>query len=344
MVVAEILASDSAQGIVNRFNLPVVKGLLEQAFLLFLLLAGFAVSRSWLRGGSIRAANALPQRATAGGEWRRGAALGWAMLLAAVLPMMLFGSLHPHLDLAPDSWGLAVISVVTLAFSTLALEVAFRGYLLQRLIELVGPSAATDFLAAVYAALSSFEPHSGSLSIAVTFVLGILYSMAYLRTHALWFGWGLHFGWAVAMAVLLGLPVAGLATYNNVVMTDVSGPVALTGGAYGPEAARFSLLVIACAVLALFRITRDYAWEYTHPAIVAAGYPMTVAPPTAHAAMETAAAARPAPLVQILATTPSAPVSPGSPAQLPGHLRPPPGIPGLWPEETARSDSNGSQD
>jgi hypothetical protein len=52
----------------------------------------------------------------------------------------------------------------------------------------------------------------------------------------------------------------------------------------------------------LYSLTRDLAWEYTQPVIVAAGYPMDVAPPAEHIKMEQATA--PA-LVQILATTPS---------------------------------------
>jgi hypothetical protein len=56
----------------------------------------------------------------------------------------------------------------------------------------------------------------------------------------------------------------------------------------------------------LVRVTGDYAWEYTHPPIVAGGYDVTVAPPAAHLAMEQAAQTAPAPagLVQIQPLTP----------------------------------------
>ncbi len=304
--VAQRVASDAAQGIATRLNAPVFEGLLEQAFFLLLLLAGFAVPYGLLRDGSIRTANALPRRATFDEEWRRGAALGWAMLLVAVAPMMLYGSLHPQFWLRPRSWGLELLGAATIALATLALEVAFRGYLFRRLIEIAGPFGATVLMSLAYAVLSSFRPNSTPLSAAVTFLAGVLLSMAYLRTYALWLGWGLHFAWNAAMALVLGLPIAGYATYNSLVATTVTGPEWLTGGAYGPEGSVVSLFVMLAAILGLYRMTRGYAWEYTHPPIVAAGYPMDVAPPPAHTAMEAAAEARPAPLVQIVSTTSTA--------------------------------------
>jgi hypothetical protein len=54
----------------------------------------------------------------------------------------------------------------------------------------------------------------------------------------------------------------------------------------------------------LVRLTREYAWQYTHPVIVPGGYPMDVPPPPAHQAMEREGSVPPPPLVQILPSTP----------------------------------------
>jgi membrane protease YdiL (CAAX protease family) len=304
-IAAGSIAARAAQGIVNRLNLAILDKLLQQIFFVFLLLWGFATLR-WIstRAADVRSTNALPKRPTTLQEWLRGAALGWAMLIAAILPMMLSGALHPEFSLAPRNWGLALLSLATIAFTTLALELAFRGFLFARLIDATGPILATIFLSLFYAVVSSNRPNASSLSFIVTFFLGVVFSIAYLQTHALWLGWGLHFAWNAAMAVLFGLPIAGLATDSNLVTTSVTGPDSLTGGAYGPEAAVFTLIVLFAAIIVLYRITRHYAWEYTHPPIVAAGYPMDIAPPAAHTAMEAAAEA-PTPLVQILSTTPT---------------------------------------
>jgi membrane protease YdiL (CAAX protease family) len=305
-----LLASDSAsahaaQGIADRLNLPLFQPLLQEAFFLFLLLTGFATI-SWIatRSGSIRNTNALPTRPTAAREWQTGVALGWAMLLVAVLPMVLAGDLHPQFWLAPRAWGTAALSLLTLALGTLALEAGFRGFLYRRLIAAIGPIMATILLSAIYALSSSFAPNSTSFSVFVAFLLSLLFSMAYLRTHALWLGWGLHFAWTAAMGIFLGLPVAGRGTYNTLVDTNINGAPWLTGGAYGPEGALLTAIVLLAAMAVLYRLTRDYAWQYTHAPIIAAGYPMDIAPPPAHTAMEKAAA--PASLVQILAVTATA--------------------------------------
>jgi hypothetical protein len=140
-------------------------------------------------------------------------------------------------------------------------------------------------------------------SVFVAFLMSLLFSLAYLRTHALWLPWGLHFAWSACTGVLFGLPVGGSIAYNSIVDTSASGLGWVTGGLYGPEGSLFTAFAVLVGMGVLYALTRDLAWVYTHPPIVAAGYPMDVAPPPEHIKMEQAAA--PAPLVQILATTPS---------------------------------------
>ena len=309
---AQGLATRAAEGLTIRFNFSIFYDLVQQLFFLFLLLWGFATIR-WISTRSsasgltsIRSTNALPSRPTSRQEWLRGIALGWGMLLAAIIPMMLRGSLHPEFNLSVSNFGFALLSLLTIAVSTLALEVAFRGFLFAEFIAATGPVFATLFLALVYTTFASFHAGSTLLSTLITFFFAILFSIAYLQTRALWVGWGIHFAWSAAATILFGLPIAGADAYNNLIFTSVTGPTWLTGGPYGPQAAFFTFVVLIIAILVLYRITRQYAWDYTYHPPTAAGYPMDIAPPAAHTAMETAAAAAPAPLVQILSTTPTA--------------------------------------
>jgi hypothetical protein len=170
--------------------------------------------------------------------------------------MVIFGALHPQFLWAAPAWKGAVVSVISLVLAALASEVAFRGFLFQRLIDATGPATATILLSGIYAVIGSLGPNGTSLSFVVTMVAGVLFSMAYLRTHALWLGWGMHFAWAAATAVVLGLPVAGVASYSSVVQTDTTGPLWLTGGAYGPEGALFSAIVFFVAMVSVYRATR----------------------------------------------------------------------------------------
>lgn len=300
LLAAHAVAFRAAEGIASRFGWSAVaQDLLVNLFLLFLILLGFTIL-NWIgtRQGSVRLANALPSRATVGEEWSRGAVIGWAAALMAVVPMVIAGALHPQFFPAAPAWGGLVVSVVSLLVAALASEVAFRGFLFRRLIDATGPTTATILLALIYSLIGSLGPNGTGISFVVMIFAGVLFSMAYLRTHALWLGWGLHFAWAAATAVLLGLPNAGIASYSTVVQTDSSGPAWLTGGIYGPDGALFTAIVFVVAMAVVYRATRNYAWTYTHAPIIPAGYPMDVPPPQAHVAMEQAAAASPA-LVQI---------------------------------------------
>ena len=309
MLASAVAASKSAQGIAVRFDWLVLQPFLRQSFFLMLLLFGFT-ALNWIatRVGGIRESNALPMRESAGREFRLGAALGWGMVAATVLPMVLVRTLHPVFWFAPRAWWLMLLSLATLAVATLALEVAFRGYLFRQLIGAFGKVAATTLLSAAYAlAIVLRSDYTSRGALLTTFVLAVLLATAYLRTHALWLGWGLHFAWAAVTAVFFGLPTAGQGSYSTIVTTYAAGWDALTGGDFGPDASLWALLVALAALPVLYRITRDFAWVYTHAPIVPGGYPMEAKPPAAHVAMQNSVAPPPpAPLVQILGTTPTA--------------------------------------
>jgi uncharacterized protein len=305
VLVARAAAEHAANGFVSGLHLEnYYEPLLTAVFLLFLVLVGFC-TMNWIatRNATVRGVNALPARTTVRREWGLGAIVGWGMVVVAVLPMMLAGDLHPNFWAAPAAFGHLLLEAVILLVLSLAQEAVYRGYLFARLIRAMGPTMATLVMSAIAAAVSAFHPWAGPLSVFVTFLLSIVFSMAYLRTRALWLPWGLHFAWSACIGVLFGLPVGGWNSFSSIVDTSTYGSTWVTGGFYGPEGALFTAVVAVAGMGVLFSLTRDLAWEYTQPVIVAAGYPMDVAPPAEHTKMEQAAAAPV--LVQILASTPS---------------------------------------
>jgi hypothetical protein len=113
--------------------------------------------------------------------------------------------------------------------------------------------------------------------------------------------------WAASTGALFGLPLGGDTSFSSVFDTRTIGPRWLTGGGYGPEGALFSIVLLLAAIPVLVRVTSDYAWSYTHPPIIPAGYDVTIPPPAAHVAMEQAGESQPvnpASLVQILPAAP----------------------------------------
>lgn len=302
---AAILAGKSAHGLVTRFNAPSLEPLLVACFLLFLVVIGLrAIDSVSTSSAHLASIFPLPRRPGFAREWGLGAAVGWAACLAAVLPLLFSRNLHARLAFAPGSLGYTLIALLTLLVLSLAEEVIFRGYALARLTAAIGPTAASIVSSILFSLvlLWSDPPLHWGLGLLDGILFGLLLSMAFLRTHSLWLPWGLHFAYRAVAAIAFGLPIAGHTEFSTVVDTDTTGPTWLSGGHFGLDAGLFTLFVLIAAMFALYRLTSDYAWLYTHRPIVAAGYEVTVAPPAAHAAMEAAAA--PPPLVQILPSTP----------------------------------------
>ena len=303
---ANTVAERAAHGIAQRFQLGSAAPLMSGAFVLFLVVVGFRMLDAIATRGRFRGeALALPRRATSVREWMVGAALGWGLCLVAVLPMLLTGHLHGRLGLADGGASAIGMALATLLVVTLGSEVVFRGYPFRRLAAVVGPSWAAILLSMLFAVLivEANPPRNAVLGLIDCTLLGLLLSMAWMRTHALWLGWGMHFAYRAVAAVALGLPIAGRGEFGSPTDMYATGPRWLTGGAFGLDAAFLTALVLLGGMIVLYRVTRDYAWLYTHAPIVAAGDEATVAPPAAHVAMERAASAPP-PLVQILPSTP----------------------------------------
>ncbi len=306
---ANALAAQAARGIALRFQLGAFEALMQSVFLLFLAIVGLRMlDFIATRGRLTREIAPLPRRAGFASEWGLGAAVGWGLCLATVLPLLLSGNLHGRLMWHGSSALAILLALATLLAASLAAEIFFRGYAYRRLSAAVGPSWAAVLMSLIFAATLIFgHPPPNTITALVDgMAFGLILTMAYLRTHALWLGWGLHFAYRAVAAILLGLPIAGHAEFGSIADVYAGGPRWLSGGAFGLDAATFTALVMIAGMAVLYRVTRDYAWKYTHPEIVAAGYEVVVAPPAAHVAMERAAAAAPPPLVQILPTTPQA--------------------------------------
>ena len=312
-VASKMVAVRAAAGIAGRYGLLLQQTLLESVFLLFLVLIGFQ-ALDWIAARGVLPGHAagvevlpLPRRKTWPREWLTGAAVGWGLALATVLVPLLALRFHAAMNHGPLLLWAVANATLTLLVSALASEAIFRGYAYQRLIRAIGPGWATLAMSVVFAVVLVGAQPGGNLFFALVnaTLLGVLLALSYLRTHALWLSWGLHFGYRAVTAVLLGLPVAGRNDYASLTNGYLRGPRWFSGGEFGPDAACFTGLLLLGAIAVLYRISRDWAWAYTLPEIVPGGYEVTVAPPAAHVAMEKAAA--PPPLVQI---GPVAPVPP----------------------------------
>jgi uncharacterized protein len=268
---AEGLARHGARGLVSEQWVPLV----EQGILVFLLLLGYSGMGFWLNRQMLPLSEqGLPRRAGWPHEAGLGLAVGWSLAVVCVLPTVLVGGIAIFLDLQPSAWGWLLADAAFFALAALAEEIAFRGYGFQRFAHAVGPLGAALGFAAYYAIVQALLPGSSHASIAVSVVLSLILSAAYLRTKALWLSWGLNFGWKASRALVFGLAVCGVNSHSPVVQGDPMGPFWITGGAFGLDGSWVTFVVLLAALPVVFRVTSDLNFRYNAPVIVAGGIPV----------------------------------------------------------------------
>jgi membrane protease YdiL (CAAX protease family) len=309
---AQSVSLHAANGLSTGVWVPLV----ERGVLLFLLVIGYAaMARVFSRQREPIRGMGLVFRSGWQREFGLGAALGWGMLVASILPLVLSGGLIVTFWAIPRQFGILFIDLLVLAVASLAEEVAFRGYPFQRLIDAIGPTLATIVFSLVFAALHMFNPGANRASFMVTVFSSWLLSVAYLRTKALWVCWGWHFAWNASMCLLFGLPVSGITQFSPIIQSDTVGPVWMTGSDYGPEGSVVTAVVILIGIFVVIRTTRGLAYLHAQPVIVAAGIPIDLDAMSSSLAPHHPVAPNPPPagstLVQI------EPVSSSSPSRLP---------------------------
>jgi membrane protease YdiL (CAAX protease family) len=193
-------------------------------------------------------------------RWMRqalaGIALGGVLMLAVTTLIHLAGGVRYGLD---PAHGMAALAQGAWLFLWAALleELLFRGFVFQRLVDGTGALTAQLLMAALFALAHWGNPGmEGTTEVWATIdtMLGaLLLGLAYLRTGSLALPIGIHFGWNWVQGSVLGFDVSGMDQSGWLLPHLLDKPQWLTGGAFGPEASVFSVLVDATAVFALWR-------------------------------------------------------------------------------------------
>ncbi|MGY4644951.1 CPBP family intramembrane glutamic endopeptidase [Cellulomonas sp. URHB0016] len=122
-------------------------------------------------------------------------------------------------------------------------ELVFRGIVFRRLEERTGTWVALALTSVLFGAVHLVNPDAtlwGAVAIAVE--AGAMLGAAYVATRRLWLPIGIHFGWNFAAGGIFGTVVSGAGTPAGLLHGVTSGPVLLSGGAFGPEASLLSVL------------------------------------------------------------------------------------------------------
>jgi uncharacterized protein len=270
---ARVLSRHAAEGLAS----PSWEPLVEQAMLVFLLLAGYSgMGFSLARQSRPVSAQGLPFRSGWSGEFGLGLATGWGVAAVCVAVMAVFGGIMVRFHGEPAAWGWLAADAAYFLLLTLAEEIAFRGYGFQRLARALGPSVSAVAYALLYALLMRLQPGANNASVFVAFVFSFVLVTAYLRTRALWVSWGLNFGWKAGRALLFGLAVSGNSLHSPVVEGDPMGGFWLTGGGFGLEGSWFAFLVLLVAIPVIYRITRELDFRHNAPEVIPGGIPVDI--------------------------------------------------------------------
>jgi uncharacterized protein len=132
-------------------------------------------------------------------------------------------------------------------------ELLFRGYPFQRMVEGTRDYSAAALFSVLFGALHKFNPHATNLSLANTVLAGMLLSVAYLKTRALWLPLGFHFSWNWALS-LWGLPISGIGLGKMPWLAVPAGSRPwISGGDYGPEGGAVATAVLFAGLMVLIR-------------------------------------------------------------------------------------------
>ncbi|GAA0929748.1 type II CAAX endopeptidase family protein [Pseudonocardia zijingensis] len=122
-------------------------------------------------------------------------------------------------------------------------ELMFRG-ILFRLVEQRAGTWIALALTGVLFGLSHLPNPNASVwgAVAIAVEAGGMLAAAYAATRTLWLPIGLHFGWNFAAAGIFGTEVSGNGTPEGLLQGETSGPLLISGGAFGPEGSLYAVL------------------------------------------------------------------------------------------------------
>lgn len=182
-----------------------------------------------------------------GREFAVGIAAGATLMGSVVLAMVAARAVTYH-AFSPDDVTRVVAWAAILLLSAAWEEIAFRGYGMQRMIEALGEPGGVLVFSGLFAAVHLGNPGSTTISLVNTFLAGLLLSLAYLKTRALWLPIALHWSWNFLQGQVFSLPISGFSFAPRLFKTEVSGPQWISGGSYGAEG---SIVLTVMCILAI---------------------------------------------------------------------------------------------
>ncbi|MEV0388789.1 type II CAAX endopeptidase family protein [Nonomuraea sp. NPDC050643] len=239
-----------ASGVVTGLSTAPVGGLVMGVVMAALALGGYVAA---VRFTERRRAVELPI-AGIRDAWR-GTGVGVGLFTVTIAVIAVFGG---YRVLGWGSFGGALAIAGVMCTTAVVEELLFRGVLFRIVEELTGTWGALGVSAVLFGVLHLVNPGAsvwGALAIAVE--AGLMLGAAYAATRTLWLPIGLHLGWNAAEVAVFGTISSGSGLKaQGLLEATMSGPAALTGGAFGPEASIVAILACGVPTVMFLRLAR----------------------------------------------------------------------------------------
>jgi membrane protease YdiL (CAAX protease family) len=154
------------------------------------------------------------------------------------------------------SWGALGYAGVFL-LDAVASELAFRGYVLQKLNTAIGFWHSVAIAALLQLPFCLLPPQAPWISVLSSFVAGLLAGALFWLSRSIWLPVAFRCGWNLALGPVFGHPIGRLACGQLFVLERVESAAWQSGGAFGPEGGVVSVAVL---LLGLWML-RFHSWN-----------------------------------------------------------------------------------
>jgi membrane protease YdiL (CAAX protease family) len=196
-------------------------------------------------------------------EVARKGALG-ALSRGLLIGLGLFGAVIANIYFLGDyrvlGWGSIAGPVALAGFTAGAAvteELIFRGILFRIIEGRIGTWLSLILTSLLFGLSHLFNPGATLWSaLAVAIEAGGMLAAAYAATRNLWVPIGLHFGWNFAEGAIFGTGISGQSAPEGLLRSALSGPTAISGGGFGPEASVYALVAGVLVTVAFMWLAR----------------------------------------------------------------------------------------
>lgn len=145
------------------------------------------------------------------------------------------------------------ISFLVFAAAAAFEEALFRGYILQTFVRSELSLVGVILTSLLFASVHNANPGATTLSWVNTFIAGVWFGVAYLKSRDLWLPFGAHLAWNWAQGSIFGVEVSGLTEIvkSPFLRESDAGPTWLTGGNYGIEGGVIATVALILSTVAI---------------------------------------------------------------------------------------------